>query len=90
VSDAEDAEGVRPPLPPRPPRPFILHWAVDAAVAFLATAFLLWFVFGVPIGIVVTISALLGLAAAPFTSRAEAEGLARRERGSPPDEGPLG
>ncbi len=81
MSDADDAGDTPAPLPPRLPRSFALHWAVDAAVAFLATAFLLWFVFGVPIEIVVALSAALGLAAAPLTRRAEARQLEEREEG---------
>lgn len=78
MTGAEGADDASAPLPPRAPRPFAMHCAVDAAVAFLATVFLLWFVFGVAIEIVLGLSLALGLAAAPFTRRAEAHQLAAR------------
>jgi hypothetical protein len=68
-----------PALPPRDPRPFLVHLAVDAAVAFLLSVIVL-LILGASIWIVLIVAAIAGLAAAPYTRRAEARALAARAR----------
>jgi len=63
------------------PRPYWMHVAVDALIAFCATVFLLW-LFGAPLWLMILLAWVLGLAAAPFTRRWEAEQLAARRAGS--------
>ena len=76
---SEPAEaGVPAPLPPRAPRSFVTHVAVDAVVAFLATAIVLYFL-GAPLWVMIVAAWILGLAAAPYTRRWEAHQLAERE-----------
>ncbi len=75
-------EEPKPPLPPRDARSLFVHFAVDAAVAFLAIVLLLWII-GVEIWIAVIVSVMLGAAVAPFTRRAEARALARRYEAGP-------
>jgi hypothetical protein len=58
-----------------------MHVAVDALIAFCATVFLLW-LFGAPLWSMILVAWVLGLAAAPFTRRWEAEQLAERSAGS--------
>jgi hypothetical protein len=70
-----------PALPPREPRPFVVHVAVDAAVAFLLSVIVL-LILGASIWIVLIVAALAGLAAAPYTRRAEERSLAARARDS--------
>jgi small-conductance mechanosensitive channel len=78
--DAREATApARPPLRTEP-RPYLVHVAVDALIAFVASAFLLW-LFGVPLWAMIVLAWLIGLAAAPFTRRWEARQLAER-RGS--------
>ncbi len=67
-----------PPLRRRPPRPFVVHWAIDAAVAFVAVLFLALLI-GLPIVGVAVAAVVVGAAAAPFTRRAEERALAQRE-----------
>lgn len=82
MSDAEANPEAPKPLPPRAPRSVVVHWAVDAAVAFLVlivpATFLGLGLFGISV-----VAALAGVIAAPWTLRREAEALARRP---PPDE----
>lgn len=80
---------VQPPaeLPPREPRSLLVHFAVDAAVIFLASVLVLFFL-DVSVWVAAVIAVFLGVAAAPFTRRAEERGLARRyatRPGSPKD-----
>lgn len=70
------------PLPRRSPRPFAVHWAVDSVVALLVVLFPL-LLLGLNLVPFAIGAALVGLVAAPFTLRWEAEALARRP---PPDE----
>lgn len=67
----------RPPLPQRDPRPLWVHAAVDVVVAFLALVIVL-LILNVSIVFVVIAAVLVGLAAAPFTQRAEVRALAAR------------
>jgi hypothetical protein len=73
-----EPEGAPPPLPRRPPRPLVVHFLVDAAVVFAASALVLSFFLRVPIEAVAIGSGVAGAAAAPFTRRAEARALAAR------------
>lgn len=59
------------------PRPFVVHAAVDALIAFVATVFLLW-LFGVPLWAMIAVAWILGLVAAPFTRRWEQRQLDER------------
>jgi len=74
------------PLPPRAPRSFLTHAAVDAVIAFLATAVVLYFL-GAPLWVMIIVAWVLGLAAAPFTMGWEARQLAEREAGRTLDPG---
>jgi hypothetical protein len=69
-----------PALPPRPPRTLLVHLGVDSAVAFLAMVVLFVIIFGASVVQVALVALVLGAVAAPFTQRAEARGLAARER----------
>lgn len=73
-----------PPLPPRAPRSFVTHAAVDAVIAFLATAIVLYFL-GASLWVMILVAWVLGLAAAPFTVGWEARQLAEREAGAASD-----
>ena len=70
--------GAPTPLPPRAPRSFVTHAAVDAVIAFLATAIVLYFL-GAPLWVMIVVAWVLGLCAAPFTVGWEARHLAERE-----------
>ena len=65
------------PLPDRPPRPLIVHWVIDAAVAFLVTVIVALFL-GASLIVVVIAAAIAGVFLAPWTRSLEARGLARR------------
>ena len=65
------------PLPDREPQPLLVHFAVDAVVAFLLLVIVL-LILGVAIEVIVGASLVLGLIAAPFTRRAEIKALAER------------
>lgn len=67
-----------PPLRRRPPRPLWVHWAIDAAVVFVAVLFLALLA-GYPILVVAAVAVVVGAVAAPFTRRAEERALAQRE-----------
>lgn len=62
----------------RDPRPFLVHAAVDALIAFVATVFLLW-LFGLPLWAMIAVAWVLGLAAAPLTRRWEQRQLDERQ-----------
>lgn len=79
------SERVPGALPPRPPRPFVVHWLVDAAVAFVAVLFLA-LVAGVSLVPVAIGAAVVGLIVAPLTRRAEIRALAAREHEAEPGE----
>ena len=64
----------------REPKPLSMHWAVDAAVCFVALIIVLWIFFGVPLLVVVAISLIAGMFAAPLTRQIERKGLADRAR----------
>jgi hypothetical protein len=64
------------------PRPFMMHVAVDSVIAFCATVFLLW-LFGVPLWVMIIVSWVLGLCAAPFTRRWEQQQLDERKPTTP-------
>lgn len=66
------------PIPPRPPRSFLVHWAVDAAVAFLAVVVVALLV-GIPLVPVAIAAVIIGLIAAPYTRRAEIRALHARD-----------
>ena len=72
-----DPERAPAPLPRRPPRPLIVHALIDAAVIFVATVLVAWFV-GLNIWILAIISVVLGVVCAPLTRRAEVRALADR------------
>lgn len=74
-------------LPPRPPRSFSVHWLVDAAVAFVAVAFLA-LLLGIPLVPLALVAMGVGLVAAPFTRRAEIRALAARADGADGSPGP--
>ena len=76
MTDQED-QGPPPVLPARDARPLVMHVAVDAIIAFLVTAVVLFF-FGVPLWVMIVVAWVLGLGAAPFTRRWEARQLAAR------------
>jgi hypothetical protein len=65
------------PLPSRGPRPLIVHWAIDAAVAFLLTVVVALFLGAALITIAIA-AAIAGAFLAPWTRNLEARGLARR------------
>ncbi len=65
------------PLPERPPRPLVIHWVIDAAVAFLLTAIVALFL-GASLIAVAIAAAIAGVFLAPWTRSLEARGLARR------------
>jgi hypothetical protein len=71
-----DDEAPRP-LPARPPRSLLVHWAIDAAVAFLLTV-ILALILGASLISVVIAAAIAGVFLAPWTRSLEAKGLARR------------
>ncbi|HEU5300975.1 MAG TPA: hypothetical protein VFW06_01925 [Acidimicrobiia bacterium] len=77
MTEPADA-GAPAPLPPREPRSFVTHAAVDAVIAFLATAIVLYFL-GAPLWVMILVAWVLGIAAAPFTVGWEARQLAERE-----------
>lgn len=77
MTDPADA-GARPPLPPREPRSFPTHVVIDAVIAFLATAMVLYFL-GAPLWVMILVAWVLGLAAAPFTVGWEARQLHERK-----------
>jgi hypothetical protein len=56
-----------------------VHWLVDSAVVFLVVAFV-GLLLGVSIWTLVIVALLIGLPITPWTRRAEAEALARRQR----------
>jgi hypothetical protein len=58
-----------------------MHVAVDGLIGFCATAFLLW-LFGAPLWAMIALAWALGLVAAPFTRRWEAQQLAARASGT--------
>ena len=72
------APDLPPPLRRRPPRPWVVHWAIDAAVAFVAVLFLALLT-GLPILAVAAAAVVVGAIAAPYTRRAEIRALAERE-----------
>ena len=74
---ASDA-GERAALPPRPPRPLVVHFGVDAAVAFLVMI-LVALMFGFGIVETAVVALVIGAIAAPFSRRAEMRALAARE-----------
>jgi hypothetical protein len=71
-----DEEASRP-LPDRPPRPLVVHWVIDAAVAFLLTVIVAVFL-GASLIAVAIAAAIAGVFLAPWTRSLEARGLARR------------
>jgi Flp pilus assembly protein TadB len=73
------ADEERVHLPPRLPRPFVVHWGVDAAVAFLLIVVVALFA-GLSIWVVVGAALVIGLVAAPCTRRAERRALAAQGR----------
>ena len=74
--DAAPSEG--PPPLRTEARPFGIHWAVDAAVIFLATI-ILALIFGIPWQAVLAASVVLGAFAARYTRRVDERAmLARR------------
>lgn len=81
MTESADA-GTPAALPPRAPRSFLTHMAVDAIVAFLATAIVLYFL-GVPLWAMIVVAWVLGLVAAPTTRRWEAQQLAARDSEQP-------
>jgi hypothetical protein len=66
-----------PPLPRRPPRSIWIHIGIDFLIAFLALVFLFW-VLGLPLWLTIVVAWIAGIAAAPFTRRAEERALAER------------
>jgi len=79
-ADGDRDGGPGPPRLRREPRPYLVHVAVDAVIAFVATVFLLW-LFGVPLWAMIAVAWILGLIAAPFTRKWEQRQL--DERGAP-------
>ncbi|MCZ7525504.1 MAG: hypothetical protein M5U14_03405 [Acidimicrobiia bacterium] len=65
------------PLPPRSPRSLLVHWAIDAAVAFLVVV-IVAMILGASIWLVAAVAAVAGAVAAPATRRAEERALAVR------------
>jgi hypothetical protein len=65
------------PLPRRDPRPLVVHFVVDAAVAFLLLVIVLLFL-GADIFVVLIAAVVVGAIAAPYTRRAEERALAQR------------
>ena len=66
------------PLPPRPPRSFLVHWAVDSAIAFLVVLLPVLFL-SASVWVAVVIGVVVGWLVTPWSRRAEARGLAERE-----------
>jgi hypothetical protein len=75
-----DHEAPRP-LPDRPPRPLIVHWVIDAVVAFLLTVIVALFL-GASLIVIAVAAAVAGVFLAPWTRSLEARGLARRRERS--------
>lgn len=84
--DAPPEPGAGRPLPPRPPRAFGTHVLVDAVVGFLVIV-VPGLLLHVAIGPILAASVVIGLAAAPWSHRAELRSLARREERRRADEG---
>ena len=66
------------PLAPRPPRPLVVHWLVDSAIVFLLVVLVALFL-GAPLWAVALAALVIGAPLAPWTRRAEARALARRD-----------
>jgi type IV secretory pathway TrbD component len=66
------------PLAPRPPRPLVVHWLVDSAVVFLLAVLVALFL-GASLWVVALAALVIGAPLAPWTRRAEARALARRD-----------
>jgi hypothetical protein len=81
-SPGQGPNGEGHPPARRPPRPFVVHWAVDTSIALLVVLFPV-LLLGLQLVPWVIAAAVVGLIAAPWTLRMEAEALARRP---PPDE----
>jgi|GEM_PF-1609048 len=65
-------------LPVRPAQALWVHFVIDAAVAFVASAVLLWF-FGTPFWVMVVVALILGIIATPLTRRWEHDQLEARK-----------
>lgn len=61
-------------------RPWV-HFVIDSAIAFLATALVLWF-FGTPFWVMVLVALVLGSIATPLTRRWEYRQLLARNDSS--------
>jgi hypothetical protein len=81
VSTDPSSPPVPEPLPPRDPRPLVVHFGVDAAVAFLALL-VVGLILGIPWLVTAVVALVIGVVAAPFTRRAEIRALAGRPRPS--------
>lgn len=75
------------PLPDREPRPLVVHWVIDAAVAFLLTAIVGLFL-GASLIVIAIAAAIAGVFLAPWTRSLEARGLARRRERADDRSGP--
>lgn len=76
-------------LPRRPARPLATHILIDGIVAAIVIG-IPGFLAGVPLWALISIGGFIGIAAAPFTRRAELRALAKRPEASalqaaPPD-----
>ena len=65
------------PLPRRDPRPLVVHALIDTAVAWLLLIIVL-LILGFSFWATLVAAVVLGVAAAPFTRRAEERALAAR------------
>lgn len=79
MPDTPEPPSEGPALPARPPRPLVVHFGVDAAVAFLVMI-LVALMFGFGIVETALVALVVGAIAAPCTRRAEVRALAARGR----------
>ncbi len=64
-------------LPRRPPRPLATHILIDGVVAAIVVG-VPGFIAGIPLWALISVGGFIGIAAAPFTRRAESRALAKR------------
>ncbi len=76
-----DSDSFEHELPPRLAQPLWVHFVIDSAIAFVATALVLWF-FGTPFWVMVLIALVLGSIATPLTRRWEYRQLLARNSSS--------
>jgi hypothetical protein len=76
-------------LPRRPARPLATHILIDGIVAAIVIG-IPGFIAGVPLWALISVGGFIGIAAAPFTRRAEMRALAKRPEAPTLDAAPPG